>query len=84
MGFFSISYYLFIYHLLWVFAAVCRLTLVAVSGDSKVLELSSGGAWDLLLCGICDLPRPGTKLVSPVLQGGFLITGPPGKPQGLC
>ena len=80
-GFFSIFYYLFIYHLLWVFAAVCRLSLVAVNGDSKVLELSSSGTWDLLLCGIWDLPRPGVKLVSPALQSGFLITGSPVNPR---
>ena len=28
-----------------------------------------------------DLPRPGIELVSPTLQGGFLTTGPPGKPH---
>ena len=27
-----------------------------------------------------DLPRPGIKMVSFALQGGFLTTGPPGKP----
>ena len=27
-----------------------------------------------------DLHRPGVKRVSPALQGGFLTTGPPGKP----
>ena len=27
-----------------------------------------------------DLPGPGIKPVSPVLQGGFLTTRPPGKP----
>ena len=26
-----------------------------------------------------DLPRPGMEPVSPVLAGGFLTTGPPGK-----
>ena len=28
-----------------------------------------------------DPPRLGIELVSPALQGGFLTTGPPGKPQ---
>ena len=28
--------------------------------------------------GMWNLPRPGIKLVSPALQGGFLTTGPPG------
>ena len=28
-----------------------------------------------------DLPRPGIELVSPTLPGGFLTTGPPGKPH---
>ena len=30
-----------------------------------------------------DLPGPGIELVSPALQGGFLTTGPPGKPSFL-
>ena len=28
------------------------------------------------------LPGPGVELVSPALAGGFLTTGPPGKPLG--
>ena len=28
-----------------------------------------------------DLTRPTIKLVSPALQGRFLATGPPGKPE---
>ena len=63
---------------------MCRLSRVAVSGDSKVLELSRGGAWDLLLWGIWDLPWPGIELGSSALQGGLLVNGPPRKPQGLC
>ena len=43
-------------------------------------ELSSWGAWTQLSCGMWDLPRPGTGLGSLALQGGFLTTGPPGKP----
>ena len=38
------------------------------------------GAWALLLWGMWDLPGPGIKLMSPVLAGEILITGPPGKP----
>ena len=30
------------------------------------------------VCGIL-VPRPGTELASPELQGGFLTTGPPGR-----
>ena len=29
---------------------------------------------------VWDLPRPGLEPVSPALAGGFLTTGPPGKP----
>ena len=42
--------------------------------------LSSYGAWAWLLRGMWDLPRPGIKRMSPALAGGFLTTGPPGKP----
>ena len=35
----------------------------------------------LLTRNMWDLPRPGIELVSRALQGGFLTTGPPGKPQ---
>ena len=31
-------------------------------------------------CSMWDLPRPGIEPVSLALQGGFLTTGPPGKP----
>ena len=57
-------------------------------------RLSSCGARALLLCGIWDLPGPGLDPMSPALAGGFLTTGPPGKPymtvfelwfsQGIC
>ena len=57
-------------------------------------RLSSCGARALLLCGIWDLPGPGLDPISPALAGGFLTTGPPGKPymtvfelwfsQGIC
>ena len=38
-----------------------------------------------MACGIL-VPRPGTELVSPALEGGILTTGPPGKScnQFLC
>ena len=29
-----------------------------------------------------DLPRPGIKLMSPALSGGFFTIEPPGKPSG--
>ena len=41
--------------------------------------LSSRGSQAQLLYGMCDLPRPGLKPVSPALAGGFLTTAPPGK-----
>ena len=37
----------------------------------------------MLPCCIGDLPDPGIELVSSALAGGFLTTGPPGKPA-LC
>ena len=37
-------------------------------------------AHGLLLLSMWDLPRPGKELVYFALQGGFLTTGPPGKP----
>ena len=48
----------------------------------QVLWFGSCGSGALLLRGTWDLPRPGTELVSPAWQGGFLTTGPPGKPPG--
>ena len=38
--------------------------------------------WAPLLHGMWDCPRPGIELVPLALRGGFLATGPPGKPQG--
>ena len=40
--------------------------------------LGSCGAQAQLLCDMWDLPRPGTKPVSPGLAGGFFTTEPPG------
>ena len=50
-------------------------------GDSDVHLTSSLHHMDLqLLCGIWDLSsQPGIEPASPVFQGGFLTTGPPGK-----
>ena len=36
-----------------------------------------------MACGIF-FPQPGIKTASAALQGGFLITGPPGKSQARC
>ena len=44
-------------------------------------RLSSCGARAYLPCRRWDLPGPGIEPVSPALQGGFLTTGPPGKPH---
>ena len=49
-------------------------------------QASLAGAHGLSYSGACGIlvPRPGIKPVSPALQGGFLITGSPGKsPQFL-
>ena len=54
-----------------------------VLGHSGFSDCSS--RVELLLCtGLvaprhADLPRPGMEPMSPVLAGGFLTTGPPGK-----
>ena len=44
-------------------------------------RLSSYGTRAYLPCGMWDLPRPGTELVSPALQAEFLTPGPPRKPH---
>ena len=44
-------------------------------------KLSTSGSWAQLLHCIWDLPGPGTEPGSLTLQGGFLTTGPPGKPR---
>ena len=41
---------------------------------------TSCGARALLLCVMWNLPRPGVDPLPLALQGGFLITGSPGKP----
>ena len=50
---------------------------------SLVVEhrLSSCGTCAQWLRSMWDLPRPGIEPVSLALQGGFLTTGPPGKPK---
>ena len=45
--------------------------------------LSSCGVPAQLPCSMWDLPRAGTKLVSPALAGGFLTTVPPREALGL-
>ena len=42
--------------------------------------LSGCGTWAQPLCGMWDLLGPGIAPVSLALQGGFLTTGPSGKP----
>ena len=64
-----------------------RATVVVAHGlsscGSQALEhrLSSCGARAQLLRGMWDLPGPRLEPVSPALEGGFLITEPPGKSQ---
>ena len=47
------------------------------SARTPVCKLSSCAE---LPCGMWDIPGPGFKPMSPVLQGRFLTTGPVGKP----
>ena len=49
------------------------------STGSGLHRLSCCGAWASLLHNIWKLPRPRIKHMSPLLAGGFLTTGPPGK-----
>ena len=53
------------------------------SHSSWALEhrLSRCGAWAQLLGSVWDTPGPGIEAVSPVLEGGFFTTEPPGKPE---
>ena len=49
---------------------------------SSVHGLSSTGPQSLSCPAVTwDLPIPGIEPVSPALQGGFLTTGPPRKPE---
>ena len=60
-------------------------SVVATRGLSLGLEgsvVGSCGRHCSTACGIF-IPQPGIKPVSPVLQGRFLTTGPPGKPPTL-
>ena len=58
--------------------------LLCVSSEVAVHSLQSVGSAVVAHGPGCymakDLSRPRIKLVSPELQGGFLTTGPPGKP----
>ena len=70
-----------------VFTAVCGLSLVASSRAtvhygawaSHCFGPVALGARDQLLCGLWDLPRPGSESMPPTLPDGFLTTVPPGK-----
>ena len=55
--------------------------LIAVASVVAEHRLGSSGAWTQLLLGLWDLPRPGTKPMSPALAGRFFTTLPlSGKP----
>ena len=48
------------------------------------MDISRQEYWSgLLFSSPRDLPDPGIKLSSPVLQADSLLSGPPGKPRGL-
>ena len=64
----------------WVFVAVHELSLIVVWAPELMGSV-------VLMCGLsCRkeygvlVPRPGLEPVSPGSEGGFLTTGPPGKP----
>ena len=57
-----------------------RWPLLLRSTGSRARGLSSCGVGAQLPCSMWNPPRPGIQLASPALQGGFLTTGPPGKP----
>ena len=46
---------------------------------AQQLQLTGSRVWAQLLCSMSNLLRPGMKLISPALAGGFLPTLPPGK-----
>ena len=93
----KIMYLLFIFIFgCWVFVAACGLSLVAERGATLLMRCVGFSLWWLLLfrstgprmhglgCfhGVWDLPGSEIEPMSPTLQGGFLTTGPPGKPCG--
>ena len=53
-------------------------------GWLQQLQLLDSSARALVLHGMWDLPRAGTKPMSPALTGGFFITEPAGKPAVVC
>ena len=48
------------------------------TGSVAAAHVLSSYCMGLVACGIL-VPQPGIKPTSPVLEGGFLTTGPPGK-----
>ena len=50
------------------------------AGSLELAGFSGCGPQAGLLLSTCGPPEPGIGLGSPALQGGFLTTGPPGKP----
>ena len=59
---------------------LAALQLSRCSSWALELRLRSCGAQAQLLCGMWDLPNPGTGTVSLALAEGFFTTDPPGKP----
>ena len=94
LSYYFLKFYLFIYFWLhWVFVGVHEFSPAAESRGyllivahrllvARLLLWTVGsGAQAQLPCSMWNLPGPGIKSVSPVLAGGFLTTGPPGKPN---
>ena len=57
-----------------------RWRLLLQSMGSRTAGLQQLQLMGLIAPGRWGLPGPGSKLMSPAAQGGFLTTGPPGKP----
>ena len=60
----------------------CRAQALGVQASVvAACRLNSCGVWAYLLQDMWDLPKPGIKPVSLALQGIFLTTRSPGKPE---
>ena len=61
-------------------AVVLSLLLQSVGSDAQALVVVTHGLSCPAACGVL-VPEPRIKPMSPILAGGFLTTGPPGKSQ---
>ena len=75
---------IYYFWLCWAFVAADGLSLVAGSGGSSLVGVC-GLLWCEWFTGLVALQHVGSsqtrdELMSPAVAGGFLTTGPPGKP----